>query len=455
MFLLLACAPKAELLTLEASSFGHERVEVVVDPDVEVQAITVGGVATYDLQRDGDTVSATLQGILDPGAAEVLVFTPDAEVSAGDLEYLPAIDPLFDRVVGVGASLTQGVQDGVPNFHANLMSPGAQMTRQTQANYGIPLLIEDLFPTIEIEHIGPAPECESPPVVAHVTDAALEVLLKLNDEEGNFHYDYGRVDPDLVISNAAVGGFQIGNLTEGLYNDFSRGFVAHMVMDPYAGLNDGIPFSQVELVSERNPTLVLCFDTYGNDLIGAVVLGDEVDIGAITPEDEFIEDVERLMSELSETDAEIFLANSPRPGLLPAARAQVLRADDPESEQAKVDAADVITLEYNAIFSEIAEDYPKVHIVDTYTYAEDMAATGLMANGELLDTRMYGGLLSLDGVHFTDTGYAAFANLFFDAIDDELGVDIERIDLDAVAAEDRRTPSALAADGFDADACDR
>ncbi|HJN74074.1 MAG TPA: hypothetical protein QGF58_09105 [Myxococcota bacterium] len=455
MLFLLACAPSAELQTLEASSFGHETIEILVEPDVEVLGVTVGGLNTYDLQRSDDRLTVTVQGIGEAGPATVLVLTPEAEVDAGELDYFPAADPLFDRVVGIGASLTQGVQDGVPTFHANLMSPGAQMARQAGANYGIPLLVEDLFPTIEIEHIGPAPECESPPVVAHVTNAALEVLNKLNDDEGNFRYDFGRVDPDLPVYDAAVGGFMVGHLTEGLYNDFTRGFLAHMVLDPYAELNEGITFSQVDLVLERDPTLVLCFDTFGNDLIGAIVLGKSVDLGAITPEDEFIEDVELLFEELGASDAEVFVANSPRPGLLPAARNQVLRADDPEAEQAKIDEADEIALRYNALFSGLAEGYPNIHVVDAYSHTERLSEDGLVANGETLDARMFGGLLSLDGVHFTDTGYAEFANLFLDAIEDDLGVDMERVDIDAVAAADLRTPSALRDAGLDVDACDR
>jgi len=456
MILLIACAPSAELITLEAPSFGHVPVEVLVDPDVEVQGVTVGGVAAYGLIRTEEGLTATLQGLGEAGLADVLIHTPEGEIFAGELDYLPASDPLFDRVAGVGASLTQGVQDGVPTFHANLMSPGAQISRQVGANYGIPLLVDPLFPTIEPVHIGPAPECESPPVVAHVTDAALEVLYVLNDDDGNFRYDLGRVDPDLPVYNAAVGGFQVGDLTRPLVDDFTRGFLGHMVLDPYADLNDDIPFSQVDVILERDPTLVVCFDTFGNDLIGAVVLGSEVDLGAITSEEEMEEDMRRLMDQLTEgSEAEIFLANSPRPGLLPAARNQVLRAEDPESEQAKVDEADAITVRYNALFAELAAEYPRVHVVDAYSYAEGLAETGLEANGETLDTRMYGGLLSLDGVHFTDSGYAAFGNLFLDAIEEELGVSAERIDLDAVAAEDIRTPSALRAEGFDVDACDR
>ena len=440
MMLLLACAPSAELTTLSSAGFGHEPIAITTSTPVE--AVTVGGVATYDLVQDGDQVTATFQGAT-AGDYEVVIWSEGVDVLAGTLTVDPPADPLFDRVVGVGASLTQGVQDGVPTFRGAFMSPGAQMTRQVGAHYGLPLLVDPLFPTITPDDLGPAPDCDSPAVVKHVTDAAIDVLNALNDDEGNFRYDLGRVDPDLEIHNAAVGGFQVGNLTEPLTDDFTRGFVGHLVLDPYGGLNDSIPFSQVDLALERDPTLVLSFDTYGNDLIGAVVLSGKVDLNQITSEEDWEDDIVRLMDQLSASDAEVFLANSPRPGLLPAAKDQVNRSDDPEAEQAKVDEADAITLRYNARLDEIAADYPQVHIVDAWQYAEDLAADGLVSDGQELDVLRYGGLLSLDGVHFTDTGYAAFANLYFDAIETELGVAVEPIDVDAITAADPRSPRAL------------
>ncbi|MCP4808001.1 MAG: SGNH/GDSL hydrolase family protein [Proteobacteria bacterium] len=451
MLLLFACAPGAELTTVDAPGFGHVPIELTTD--VPVDRITVGGALAYDLQQDGTQVTAVFQGAL-AGEHDVLVYSEDLEIFAGPLTVAPTADPLFDRVVGIGASLTQGVQDGVPTFHANLMSPGAQMTRQVGAHYGIPLLVDPLFPTITPDDIGPAPECTSPAVVKHVTDAAIDVLNVLNDEDNNFRYDLGRIDPDLVVHNAAVGGFQVSDLTEPVTDDFTKGFVAHMVLDPYGGLNDSIPITPVELVLEQDPTLVLCFDTYGNDLIGAVVLNGHVDLNMITDEDTWEADILRLLDQLSESDAEVFLANSPRPGLLPAAKDQVARADDPVSEQAKVDEADAITVRYNARLDELAADYPQIHVVDAWQYAEDLGEFGLESDGQQLSTQRYGGLLSLDGVHFTDTGYAAFGNLFFDAIEDELGVSVERLDLDAITAADARSPRALTEAGLDLDACD-
>lgn len=448
MLLLLACAPTADLLVLEGSGFGHYPVQAAYSGPVE--GVLVGGLPAYDVSSDGAEVHFTVQG--GAGLAEVILLTQEGEVSAGDFEYLPPADPLFDRMTGIGASLTMGVQDGVPHPHAQRMSPGAQIARQAGAFYGIPLLVDGLFPTIEVEHLGPPPECKSPSVPVHVTNAVVEVLGKLNDDNGDFHYSLGRQDPDLIPRNAAVGGFYIDMLTEGT-DDFAEGFLGHLVLDPYGDMNGSIRFSQVDHVLSLDPTLVLSFDTFGNDLIGAVVLARQIELKNITPQEDFEEAVVKLLEQLGASDAQVFLSNSPRPGLLPAGRWLVETDDDPEAAQALLDEADAIAATYNAILLEEADLYDNVYIVDGWALAESLNDEGLLVDGQALDVRRFGGLLSLDGVHFTDVGYAAFANLFVEAIEQELGVRIDPVDLVPVAAADTRGPAALAAAGLDVEAC--
>ena len=448
MLLLLACAPTAELTTPEGSAFGHWTAEVRVEEAVD--AVFVGEARGYDLSHSDGVLRFTVQG----GRGEQVVTVHQGEeiLQAGTLTYQPSADPLFDRVTGIGASLTMGVQDGVPTQHAQLMSPGAQIARATGAYYGIPLLVEPLFPTIEPEDLGPAPGCSAPGVAKHVTDGVIEVLGVLNDDDGDFRYDFGRVDPDLVVQNAAVGGFQIGDLTTGT-DEFTKGFLAHLVLDPYGDLNGEIAISQVEHVLAQDPTLIISFDTYGNDLIGSVVLADEVDVGNITDEEDFHAALDRLLPMLGDSDAQVFLANSPRPGLLPAGRLLVEEAEDREEAQAALDQADQIAILYNDILAQRAGDYDNVHIVDAWGLAEDLSVNGMTVDGQHLTTQRFGGLLSLDGVHFTDAGYATFAQRFLDSIESELGVVVDPIDLQTIVAADLRSPMALEDAGVPIEDC--
>jgi hypothetical protein len=318
----------------------------------------------------------------------------------------------------------------------------------------MPLLVQPLFPTIEVEDVGPAPECTTPQVARHVTSAASEVLLLLNDDEGEFDYRLSRVDPDITVQNAGVGGFRVSDLTRPV-DDFILGFLAHLALAPYGEVNGDIPFSQVEHVLSLEPTLVVSFDTFGNDLIAAVVLGSRPELDNITDEEIFVLGVRELMDQLGGSDAQVFLSNSPRPGLLPAARALVADSDDPGATQALIDEADAICEHYNELLAEEASRHDNIHIVDGHGFAEQLLAEGLSAGGQELDIYRFGGLLSLDGVHFTDTGYAAFAQLFTEALSEELGVQVEAIDLDAVVEADRRSPRALTEAGLDLEACHR
>ena len=73
---------------------------------------------------------------------------------------------------------------------------------------------------------------------------------------------------------------------------------------------------------------------------------------------------------------------------------------------------------------------------------------------ETLTISQYGGLVGLDGLHFTDTAYALIANAFIEKIEAVLGAEIPRLDLGAIWAQDRERPEALKAEGFDTSACD-
>ena len=79
---------------------------------------------------------------------------------------------------------------------------------------------------------------------------------------------------------------------------------------------------------------------------------------------------------------------------------------------------------------------------------ETIRTSGVRAGGELCTAARFGGLLSLDNLHFTDTGYAVLANLFIEAINAQLGAQIPLVDVDAVHADDPLTPSKLSAAGF-------
>ena len=56
--------------------------------------------------------------------------------------------------------------------------------------------------------------------------------------------------------------------------------------------------------------------------------------------------------------------------------------------------------------------------------------------------------LSLDGLHLTDTGYALYAQLFVDRLNEVLGLHIPAVDVEAIHATDALAPAKLRAAGY-------
>ena len=145
--------------------------------------------------------------------------------------------------------------------------------------------------------------------------------------------------------------------------------------------------------------------------------------------------IETLLERLSATGAHVFLANIPRPTLLPRANANADR--------------DALAAEYVAALDVEAAKYENVHVVDFAGEVEALVDRGLTVEGELLTMAAYGGLFSTDGLHLTDVGYAYEANLFLQAMNEVLETDLPMVDLGPVFQEDEHSPHALLAQGID------
>jgi lysophospholipase L1-like esterase len=442
---------------------GYYRV-VVTEPGLmarEVTAVKVGGVGAYDVSPAGDhTLVFTVQGHGTPGAADIEVTTADgASVLAQRFTYDAPLDARFGRFVAMGASLTQGVQNGVPTQHGGLMSPPAQMARQMGAYLPLPLLVREFLPEMSADDIGPPPGCAPPDVSAFVASAAIDVLPLLVTG-----YHNARVDPDIAIQNVAVGGSRVKTIVHGPPpEDFGGQFVGKLVLDPFA--TDAVDTSELELAEALEPTLVVITDLFYNDVAAAVLGGDTIDPTRMTPVEDYEVDLVTLLDRLEATGAEVFISNMPRPSVLPLTRekrarmiaAAVARGGDADEAAAAADEAiatmDAAAEAFNDILVAQMSARNGMHLVDARARIAELAETGLSVGGQALRVAKFGGLLSFDGVHFTDTGYAMFANLFLDAINAELGTAVPAIDLASVIGDDVGSPANIAAAGLDVTPC--
>jgi lysophospholipase L1-like esterase len=459
---LAACSPAITVSPESGSATGHYTVTLSLEvAAAEVTAVHLGGVPAYDLQiLDEYTLGVTVQGGPDPGPVSVVVQTADQTVQVDSaFSYDSPADPLFERFYAFGASLTMGVQGGVPTFHGALASPGSVLAVLAGAYLPQPLLNPGLLPTIGPTDIGPPPECEAPSVLDFVTSAALQVIGELSDPEtGDFGFQWGRVSPDLMPRNVAIGDSDLADVLYGIpSDDFGQQFLAHLVLDPYGAFGSAVVESQLEVVEQGEPTLVICTDLFGNDVIGALVEGDDIDPARVTPVDELIADMGPLLDRLEATGAEIFLATLPRPSLLPitlSKRESMIAEGMAESDVAAlIQEIDDLALAMNEALIAEAAGRATVHIVNLAAAVTEQERDGVQIGSETLYLTQFGGLLSLDGVHFSDTGYALVAEQFALAINDALGLDLPMPDLASVHAQDPWAREALIKGGLDLEAC--
>jgi hypothetical protein len=91
-------------------------------------------------------------------------------------------------------------------------------------------------------------------------------------------------------------------------------------------------------------------------------------------------------------------------------------------------------------------------VVDLAGEVARLEVEGRRVGDHHLTVGKFGGLLGLDGIHFTDAGYAFLANVFLRALQETLGVEVPLVDLAPVVEADPERPDRLAALGLAA--CD-
>ncbi|MBT3221103.1 MAG: SGNH/GDSL hydrolase family protein [Proteobacteria bacterium] len=461
LFLFFACSPTEPLVVEPATGPMSGYYAIRLETELDVSSVEVAGLATYGMTKEAGSIEVWVQGAKSSGPAEIVLETPEGpQVYEDAFSYDEPLFAGFDSLAALGASLTQGVQGGVPTEHGQLHSPSRQIALEVGAFHPVPLLVEDLFLTIGPEHIGPPPECEIPDVAQHLASSAADVLAKINDEENDrIGFYLAREDPDITPYNVAVGDSNVADLVNGPSEaEFSQQFLAHLMYDPYGDIIDKVEASQLELVEALNPTVVISTDTFGNDLIGGIVRSEAVDPTLLTPLDEFEEALVELVERMAATNAEVFLSNMPRATLLPLTKirrqAALERGETEEEVDARLDEIEAMGDAYNAILAVEAAKFDNVHLVDLATEVATIEADGLQVGDQKLSVDKFDGLLSTDGIHFSDLGYAMIANLFIDKMNQVMDLDITEVDLVEVIEGDFHSPQALIDGGLDLDSCE-
>lgn len=401
----------------------------------EVVDVRIGGVRAIDLAVDEDGwVRFLVQGAPEAGPAAVDLYTEEGhETLATPFEYAAPHSPAFDRVVAFGASLTQGVQDGTPTHDGVMRSPALQIARALGAYLPQPVLIPDLFPTVSLEMVGPGPDCDTEDVEEFITQAIPELLQSLSYPDGSgLGYEMGRSDPLLEVRNVSAGSFQLDDILLGADTDeLVQNVLGGLAFDPLGDFASPSSRTMLEVVEELEPTLVLSVDLLGNDVLRSR-----------SPE-HIAELLPPILERLAATGAEVFLADTPNPDILEG----TVGGSTPGEEEA------LLSFQYNAILVEEAAAHPNVHVVALAARIDELIDEGLAVGDEQLNHHMLGGLLSFDGLHFSDSGYALVAQLFVEEINEVLGVEVTSPSLEPIVREDVHTPSAIRAAGREPSDC--
>ena len=172
----------------------------------------------------------------------------------------------------------------------------------------------------------------------------------------------------------------------------------------------------------------------------------------LSPEAEILAGIAEVVDTLAALGSEVFLASLPGTSLLPvtAEKRRVSIEAGVTDVDERIAALDALTDRANAALAAAAAGHANVHIVDLHGWAARIATDGIAVGDQVLRPAKFGGLVGLDGIHFTDTGYAVVANVFLQAINAAWGTSFPQVDVAAVLANDPESPAVLAAAGLDA-----
>lgn len=420
--------------------------------------VTLGGVTAWVVETRTDGFTVLVQGAPDPGPADLRFTADGVEVTtAGAFTYDEPVHPAFARMVGYGASIGAGVQSGGLTATMAHQSSLRLLAEAGGAFFALPEIVEGLFPPLPTTAVGPG--CDLPGYDDHVTDSFFDALAAMRDEEGDVDWALGRKDADVEVRNLAIPGAGLSEQAWGpAASDVGGLFFAHLLHEPEGDLDDPPARSQLQHAIGLEPTMVVGVDLLGNDLLDALLTDGALDTSLVRPAEELRPALREILAGLAGTGAVVFLADMPRPTALPLARDAAQRSLAEGWSQAEVDAAlaeiDAAAVTYTGMLVEEAAAYDNVVIVPLAAEVEALAAEGLEVDGQRLTTAPLGGLVGLDGIHFSATGNAVLANVLADAVDAELGTDLPRIDLAAVLAVDPASPAALEAAGVDRADCE-
>ncbi len=473
LFGMLACAdnttePSIVLSPAEGSMAGYFTVTLHVSQPMqaigvsfeEVREVFLGDVQGIALNvQSPDVLQFVNQGHPTSGPVdlELRTIAGDTSILEDVFRFNPPHVAELVSIGAIGASLTQGIQRGVPTDHSVRNGPAALLARQLGVYFPVPLLIPNAFQEMGVDDMGPEPYCDPPALDTFQQDQAIGLIELMTTDTGRFDYALGRLTPSVSTQNFAVGGTRVRELIEGPPpGDLALNFLAHLVYQPTGTITDPVSLSQGQKLEALSPKLVVCFDCLGNDLIEGMINADPFDLSERTSDEDLAQAIEDLVNRLASLDAQVLLANLPKPNVLPFFQTKRLRLEETGMQAnaseylAELEAASVLA---NEALERSAARHDNVHVVDIAALADGWLSDGITVGTESLAIAPFGGLVGLDGLHFTDVGYGLLANAFIEQINALLNTDVALIDIESLRSTDRERSDVLESQGLNVERC--
>ena len=337
------------------------------------------------------------------------------------------VHPLFERVVALGDSVSQGTQNVGVSVRSQTVGVPALLCRQARAELPLPLLAEPGYPP-------------------HVDNLRLVLRSRVTHPEW---LRGQRLDPTVEPRNYAVAGVRLSDVI-GLtcanmaQLDRTRAIcrLTRLVLNPL-GRPEWEHLSQLDRAIAADPSLVLLW-AGANDAIEAMFYPHY----GVTPREVFARHWRTALDRLlAETSAVIVVLTIPDCTLLPMLR--LWRGRD------RLRTLMHRTLdEYNAIIRASAARDERLVVVDLEPEVNRIHRAGVPVDGWQVPFTVAGrrltfdalrgvpgrvwsgGLISFDGLHPTTTGYAVLTNVVIDQLNARLATGVPRLDLAAVARAD-------------------
>jgi hypothetical protein len=415
----------------------------------DVNYFAVGGVQVINPRWSAGSVTVTVQGAPAPGRVDVVVQgSHGRSIQHGIFTYDPPPAPVPLKWFAFGASFTQGTESMGIDPHTQIHGVAGVIASTAGVFLGLPLFNPQLAPPAMPTDFYP--DCSPHPNTPSALTTLTSVLT--SPDTGLFDLRYGRLDWTMKNRNVAVGGSTLSDMLEGVHG--AKALLAHVTNDPDIDYYEAIApeaTSMIDRAEAFDPDIGFSTDLLGNDLIPALTQSDDLAPELITPIETVRSLLQRMMARLGKLRGHYFVANIPSLTFVPHVRdlrARLVAAGmDVTAFDAKAAQIDAATDAYNQALVDAVAPYHNIHIVDFKKYVDDVKG-GVRVGDDWLTADHWGGQLSLDDLHLTDTGYGLYAQTFIDRINQIMGTQIPAVDVATIHSQDALAPEKTRAAGY-------